>query len=79
MPTATTEPEVWGRWRVVSEDAKFVTAQCSCGVLRKFIAGTWKRKLHVSALCRACLIKRENNRMSTYIFGKKPLPERVST
>lgn len=82
MPNIAIKPEQWGRWTVVSRDAKSVTLQCSCGTRRTIERGYWERptrRWRLSTKCRKCATEVECDRMSTFLFGRKPLPARSAT
>ncbi len=69
----------WGRWVVIEKTDKAVTLQCSCGVTRTIDLGFWtRRRWRLSVKCRKCSNELESQRNSIYLFGKDPLPRRIS-
>ena len=60
----------YGTWTCVKIGKRIVVLRCDCGVEKTEHIGTWRNKTFCSRLCRACLIKRENKRISSW-FTKK--------
>ena len=70
MPKAKEIGETFGDWTCVKVSRYSVVLRCVCGTEKTEHRGTWRNRLHLSRICRRCLIKRANKRMEQWLFTR---------